>query len=117
MNWVNKDDALFYEIIDDEGRGLEPFWVNSNDIRIKEARPLILQKVFKAVSKDKQGTIPGTEQVLQIEESKKEDATVENILIKGDNLLGLNALKKIFANKPVAERIKCAYLDVPYNTG
>ncbi|MBK7568303.1 MAG: site-specific DNA-methyltransferase [Bacteroidetes bacterium] len=117
MNWVNKDDALFYEIIDDEGRGLEPFWVNSNDIRIKEARPLILQKVFKAVSKDKQGTIPGTEQVLQIEESKKEDATVENILIKGDNLLGLNALKKIFANKPEAERIKCAYLDVPYNTG
>jgi adenine specific DNA methylase Mod len=117
MNWVNKDDALFYEIIDDEGRGLEPFWVNKNDIRIKEARPLILQKVFNAVSKDLQGVIPGTAQDLHVVESKKEDASVENILIKGDNLLGLNALKKIFVNKPEAERIKCAYLDVPYNTG
>lgn len=117
MNWVNKDEGLFFEIIDDEGRGLEPYWVSSSDLRIKEARPLILQKVFKATSKDKEGTIPGTAQHWRVEESKKDDSAVENILIKGDNLLALNSLKKIFENKPEKERIKCAYLDIPYNTG
>lgn len=25
MNWINKDDALFYEIVDEDGRGLSPF--------------------------------------------------------------------------------------------
>jgi adenine-specific DNA-methyltransferase len=117
MNWVNKDDALFYEINDEDGRGLEPFWVNSNDIRIKEARPLILQNTYKATLKDKHGTIPGSSQEYHIIESKTEDTEIENILIKGDNLLALNSLKKIFDNKPESERIKCAYLDVPYNTG
>lgn len=35
INWVNKDEALFYEVLAEEGRGLRPFWVNSNDLRIK----------------------------------------------------------------------------------
>jgi adenine-specific DNA-methyltransferase len=45
INWVNKDEALFYEIDESEGRGLTPYWVNRNDIRVKEARPLIFQKL------------------------------------------------------------------------
>ena len=36
----------------------------------------------------------------------------DNILIHGDNLLSLKALEKEFTN-----RVKCVYIDPPYNTG
>ena len=99
INWVNKDEALFYEIIDAEGRGLKPYWVNRNDIRVKEARPLNFQKIFKAIAKDKAGSIPGMSKEYQIEEiTNNDDPNIENILIKGDNLLALNSLKKYFAS-------------------
>jgi adenine-specific DNA-methyltransferase len=117
MNWVNKDEALFYEIVDEDGRGLQPYWVDRNDIRVKETRPLIFQKGYKAVEFDRPGTITGTSTEYLIEELGKDDPVIENILIKGDNLLALNALKKYFDGKPETEKVKCAYLDVPYNTG
>jgi adenine-specific DNA-methyltransferase len=117
MNWVNKDEALFYEILDEEGRGLKPYWVDRNDIRIKEARPLIIQKTFRAVQKDKPGTIAGTSLVWELEELKEDLQQVENILIKGDNVLALNTLKKLFEIKPEEEKAKCIFLDPPYNTG
>ncbi|GAX62373.1 hypothetical protein SCALIN_C31_0007 [Candidatus Scalindua japonica] len=49
-----------------------------------------------------------------IEESKKSygDPNSENMLIFGDNLLSLKALEQDFARK-----IKCIYIDPPYNTG
>ena len=40
------------------------------------------------------------------------DPNTENMLIHGDNLLALKALEKNFAGK-----IKCIYIDPPYNTG
>lgn len=40
------------------------------------------------------------------------DTNTENILIHGDNLLALKALEQDFAGK-----IKCIYIDPPYNTG
>lgn len=40
------------------------------------------------------------------------DTDTENMLIHGDNLLALKALENKFANK-----IKCIYIDPPYNTG
>ena len=40
------------------------------------------------------------------------DINTENMLIHGDNLLALKALENKFANK-----IKCVYIDPPYNTG
>lgn len=107
MNWINKDEALFYEVDEEEGKGLTPYWVDRTDIRVKEARPLILQKTYKAVGKDKEWLI---------EESNADDPTVENILIKGDNLLALNTLKKMFDNKPEEEKVKCIYIDPPFNT-
>lgn len=116
INWVNKDEALFYEILDDEGRGLKPYWVERNDIRVKEARPLVLQRVFHAVNTDRKGTLPGVDQEYSIKEFKVDDESIENILIKGDNLLALNTLKKHFDNKPESEKIKCIYIDPPYNT-
>ena len=116
MNWVNKDEALFYEIIDDEGRGLSPYWVNRNDIRVKEARPLLLQNVFRAIEKNKEGTIPGTQTFFELEQSKKEKEPVDNFFIKGDNLLALNAIKKIIDTLSDFPKFKCVYYDVPYNT-
>jgi adenine-specific DNA-methyltransferase len=43
---------------------------------------------------------------------KKNDLDFENMLIHGDNLLALKALESNFTNK-----VKCIYIDPPYNTG
>ncbi|MFH1093951.1 MAG: site-specific DNA-methyltransferase [Candidatus Omnitrophota bacterium] len=40
------------------------------------------------------------------------DKSAENMLIYGDNLLALKALEQDYSN-----RIKCVYIDPPYNTG
>ena len=40
------------------------------------------------------------------------DPDTENMLIHGDNLLALKALEQKYAGK-----IKCIYIDPPYNTG
>jgi adenine-specific DNA-methyltransferase len=40
------------------------------------------------------------------------DANTENMLIHGDNLLALKALEQEYAGK-----VKCIYIDPPYNTG
>lgn len=49
-----------------------------------------------------------------IEDTKKSysDPDSENMLIHGDNLIALQALQQDFAGK-----IKCIYIDPPYNTG
>ena len=119
INWINKEEALFYEINQKEGKGNAPYWVNRDDIRVREARPLVFQKAFKVVEKDKKGTIPGTNLELTIKEITKEDEAIgiDNILIKGDNLLALNALKKHFGKLPESDKVKCIYIDPPYNTG
>lgn len=117
INWVNKDQALFYEIDGEEGRGTKPYWVGREDIRVKEARGLVLQKVYKAVLDNRPGTLAGMDQYFRVEESTEDDITVENILIRGDNLLSLNTIRKIYAARPANEKIKCIYIDPPYNTG
>jgi adenine-specific DNA-methyltransferase len=119
INWINKEEALFYELNEEEGKGNTPYWVNRDDIRVKEARPLIFQKAFKTVTKDKPGTIAGTNLEHVIEETTNEEEAIgiDNMLIKGDNLLALNALKKHFDKLPDSERVKCIYIDPPYNTG
>jgi DNA modification methylase len=117
INWVNKEEALFYEINEEEGRGIAPYWVDRNDIRVKEARPLIFKKAYKAIPKDKAGFLPGMSVEYSIQEIDNDDDDIDNILIKGDNLLALNTLKKIFENKPEEEKVKCIFIDPPYNTG
>lgn len=119
INWINKEEALFYELNEEEGKGNTPYWVNRDDIRVKEARPLVFQKAFKAVEQDKYGTLPGTDTEFTIQEiNKEEDALdIENMLIKGDNLLALNTLKKHFDKLPDNEKVKCIFIDPPYNTG
>lgn len=49
-----------------------------------------------------------------VEDKRKSygDPTSENMLIHGDNLIALQALQQDFAGK-----IKCIYIDPPFNTG
>ncbi|GBD95167.1 modification methylase MboII [bacterium BMS3Abin06] len=63
------------------------------------------------IGKDKQ---PKLEPRILIEDPEKSygDKNAENMLIHGDNLLALKALEQDFTGK-----IKCIYIDPPYNTG
>jgi len=117
INWVNKDEALFYEINEQEGVGITPYWVDRNDIRIKEARPLIFKKAWRAIPKDKPGTFAGVAIDWELQEIEEEDSLIENILIKGDSLLALNTLSKMLGVKPEDEKAKLIYIDPPFNTG
>ena len=60
------------------------------------------------------GEEPQLEPRILIEDPSKSfgDLNSENILIHGDNLLALKALEQNFTGK-----IKCIYIDPPYNTG
>lgn len=63
------------------------------------------------IGKDNQ---PRLEPRILIEDPEKfyGDKNSENMLVYGDNLLALKALEQDFAGK-----IKCIYIDPPYNTG
>lgn len=63
------------------------------------------------IGKDQQ---PRLEPRILIEDPEKSygDKNTENMLIYGDNLLALKALEQDFSGK-----IKCIYIDPPYNTG
>lgn len=117
INWINRDDALFYEIDEEEGKGLSPYWVDRNDIRVKEARPLVFKKAYMSEAKDKANSLPGMDVEYKIKEGKVDDPAIQNWLIKGDNLLALNALKRHFSKMPEERRVKCVFIDPPYNTG
>ena len=60
------------------------------------------------------GNEPKLEPRILIEDPSKSfgEPKSENMLIHGDNLLALRALEQNFAGK-----IKCIYIDPPYNTG
>jgi adenine specific DNA methylase MOD len=57
---------------------------------------------------------PSIEPRILLEDKEKSygDPSSENMLIHGDNLIALQALQQDFSN-----RIKCIYIDPPYNTG
>src|SRR3989344_5359692 len=92
LDWINKDLSLYYEIDEKEGRGIRPVWVPKNDIRVAEPRILRFQKSYG-------------------------DAASENMLIKGDNLLVLRSLVEMFKGRPDKEKVKCIYIDIPFNSG
>lgn len=60
------------------------------------------------------GNDPAVEPRILLHDTSKDygDPTAENMLIHGDNLLALKALEQEFAGK-----VKCIYIDPPYNTG
>ena len=92
LDWINKDLSLYYEIDEEEGKGVRPVWVQKNDIRVAEPRVLRFAKDFG-------------------------DKTSDNMLIKGDNLLVLRSLVEMFKGRRDKEKVKCIYIDPPFNTG
>lgn len=91
LDWINKHKSLYYEIDESESRGIRPVWVDRNDIRVTEPRPLILKGVYG-------------------------DEDTDNMLIRGDNLLALRRLVQEFKYKDEKDKVKCVYIDPPYNT-
>lgn len=92
LDWINKDLSLYYEIDEKEGKGVRPVWVPKNDIRVAEPRILKFVKSYG-------------------------DPTSENILVKSDNLLVLRSLVEMFKGKAEKDKVKCIYIDPPFNTG
>jgi len=94
LNWINKDMSLYYEY-DENGKPKKPEWVNKNDIRVSEPRILKL--------------------VGEYGDTSKLDNPLDNALIRGDNLLALKTLVEMLKDKSEKDKIKCVYLDPPYN--
>jgi adenine-specific DNA-methyltransferase len=92
LDWINKDYSLYYEIDEKKGRGIRPVWVPKNDIRVAEPRILNLTKSYG-------------------------DPSSENMLVKGDNLLVLRSLVEMFKGKKEKDKVRCIYIDPPFNTG
>ena len=92
LNWINKDKSILYEIDEEEGMGVKPVWVKKDDIQVAEPRILKLKEEYG-------------------------DPDNKNILIKGDNLLALRTLVEEFKNRDEKDKVKCIYIDPPYNTG
>lgn len=92
LDWINKNQSLYYEIDEKESKGVRPVWVPRNDIRVAEPRILKFVKNYG-------------------------DSAGENMLIKGDNLLVLRSLVEMFKGKAEKDKVKFIYIDPPYNTG
>ena len=83
-----------------------------NEVLAKdEINRLLAPKVFCNVTKySKEGT--GSLFPLKEVHPTKFDVEKDNLLIKGNNLVALSSILKRYEN-----RIKCIYIDPPYNTG
>jgi adenine-specific DNA-methyltransferase len=117
INWINRDEALLYELNEVEGKGSNPFWVNRDDIRVKESRPLNFYKGFKAIKENKDSKNKNSEGSLKIEEINEDNVfEIKNMIIKGDNLLALNSVKKHLYKITDSKKYRCVLIDPPYNT-
>ena len=87
--WPNKDKVLLG--LDDSG---EPIWGTKADLELR-----LLVQLGAA----------GETNLDNLDDLYEQG---DNLLIKGDNLLALKALERHFAGK-----IKCIYIDPPFNTG
>lgn len=100
LAWPHKDCVLEGGQTKEEEKREEIFW--NETLAPDEIDCLLAEKVFTNFKKyDNRGC-------KSIDEITKKD----NLYIKGNNLLVLHSLKKIFHRS-----IKCIYLDLPYNTG
>lgn len=81
---------------------LELTWIG------KDKRPRLEPRIFL---EDKSLSYQSAK-VMTTEEGEANTAFNDNLLIHGDNLLALKALEQNYAGK-----IKCVYIDPPFNTG
>lgn len=115
LSWACNGKTLIYEI-EDGKRGVSPHWVDRTDPRVTSVRPLLFQKLYKAVPAGNKKTPAGKQSFCNIIESKQDDPAIDNFFIRGDNLLALAPIKQLAEAIPGFQGFKCAYYDVPYNT-
>ncbi|OOQ14632.1 site-specific DNA-methyltransferase, partial [Helicobacter pylori] len=99
LNFPFKDNVLLGNAKDNSTKSDELFY--HEILHKKEIDTLLGQKVLCHFEMHGQG---------DLESALKDKNT--NYLIKGNNLIALHSLKKKFAKK-----VKCIYIDPPYNTG
>ena len=81
----------------------------------KDQRPRLEPRILmEDPAKSFRAEVPASDTILigQAEEGAVPVCTFDNMLIKGDNLLALKALEATHAG-----RVKCVFIDPPYNTG
>ena len=89
---------------------LELVWVGKDHRPRLEPRILIEDKALSYRADPPSGWAQG--ELLDGEEGSSPRPTYDNLLIQGDNLLALKALEQQYAG-----RVKCIFIDPPYNTG
>ncbi len=85
---------------------LELTWPGKENKANPEPR-ILIEDVTKSYSQPVSDTKDGL-----FEDEKAVQPTFDNLLIHGDNLLALKSLEQDYAGK-----VKCIYIDPPYNTG
>jgi len=106
LDWPFKDCVLEGGMTKEDQKRNEIFF---NEILAKDE----IDRLFdpKALVNWKRYTAKGEEKIKVLKRDK--DGTIrENLIVKGNNLLALHALKKQFTGK-----VKLIYIDPPYNTG
>jgi adenine-specific DNA-methyltransferase len=88
---------------------LELTWIG------KEKRPRLEPRILledRALSYNSAMKEEPTDDLFSDQENEQLKPFDDNILIQGDNLLALKALENQYAGK-----VKCVFIDPPYNTG
>ncbi len=89
---------------------LELTWPGKEDRFNPEPRILMEDKDKSYSYSQSDGFVQGLSERLEL--AQKVEPTFDNMLIHGDNLLALKALEQDYTGK-----VKCIYIDPPYNTG
>jgi adenine-specific DNA-methyltransferase len=106
LNFPYKDCVLEGGMTKEDQKRDEIFF--NNVIAPDEITRLLDEKAFTQLKRiDKNGE----KELTKFNKNEKGDVT-DNLIIKGNNLLGLHSLKRNFSNK-----VKLIYIDPPYNTG
>lgn len=100
LSWPYKDCVLEGGQTKDEAKRTEVFW---NETLAPDQIDRLLSP--KALTNFKKFDKDGEHKVTAISKA-------DNLIIKGNNLLALHSLKKVYANQ-----VKLIYIDPPYNTG
>jgi adenine-specific DNA-methyltransferase len=100
LAWAYKDCVLEGGQTKEEQKRNEIFW--NETLAPDEIDRLLSPKVF---TNFKRHTKNGVEEITELHDN-------ENYIIKGNNLMALHSLDKVFG-----EKIKMIYIDPPYNTG
>lgn len=98
--WAYKDCILEGGQTKEDQKRTEVFW---NETLAPEQRDRLLDP--KVITKARRYSTDGIHDVSEVEEK-------DNLVIKGNNLLALASLLKKYEGK-----VKCIYIDPPYNTG